>query len=162
MRLGRDTDPLGAARRALDEIVATGPKIRRGGRIQLSPPPLSEATWFQRELGELDARVLSARALALMTLQDARQVVDRGEHVELELLDRMQTAASFAAKVAVDVVTRVFRFSGASVILESSLLSRLLRDLNTVCAHGVLSESGFETHAEYMLGLQTVENRRMI
>lgn len=154
---------LGTARRALDQMIATAPKIRRGGRIQLSAPaPLSEATWFQRELGELDARVRAARALVIGTLRDVRDVIDRGDEIGLEHLDAMQTAATYSAKTAVEVVTRVFRFSGASAILESSLLGRLLRDLNTISAHGVVSEAGFEMHAEYILGLQTVENRRMI
>ena len=154
---------LGAARRALDEIIAAAPKIRRGGRIQLQEPQaLSEATWFQRELGELDIKVRAARALALETLHDVDVVLASGGRVQLPLLDRMQASATHAAKTSVDVVTRVFRFSGASAILEDSVLGKLLRDLNTICAHGVLSEAGYEMHAEFLLGLQTEQNRRMV
>lgn len=154
---------LGAARRALDEIIGAAPKIRRGGRIQLAAPaPLSELTWFQRELGELDVKVGAARSYCIETLELVTAVLDAGGKVELPQLDRMQTAASYAAKTAVEVVTRVFRFSGSSAILEDSLLAKLLRDLNTICAHGVLGEAGFEIHAEFILGLQTEENRRMV
>ncbi|NED89592.1 hypothetical protein G3I76_57155, partial [Streptomyces sp. SID11233] len=81
------------------------------------PPALSELTWFQRELGELDARVRAARSLCLETLTEVDEVVGRGERAELPLLDRMQTTASLAAKTAVDVATRVFRHAGAAAIL---------------------------------------------
>lgn len=154
---------LGAARRALDEIIDAAPRIRRGSRINLSrPPALSELTWFQRELGKLDARVRSVRSLALETLTEADRVIGRGERAELPLLDRMQTAASLAAKTAVEVVTRAFRHAGAAAILETSVLGKLVRDLNTISAHGVMSEAGFESHAEFVLGLQTPETRRMV
>ncbi|MFC9552301.1 hypothetical protein ACFTWF_15745 [Rhodococcus sp. NPDC056960] len=62
----------------------------------------------------------------------------------------------------VEVVTRVFRHAGASAILEDSVLAKLVRDLNTISAHGVMSEAGFESHAEFILGLQTDDNRRMV
>ena len=154
---------LGAARRALDEVISAAPRMRRGSRINLTQPPsLSEQTWFQRELGELDARVLAARALSLSTNSRVRDVLDAGQRVDLELLDAMQTAATFAAKTAVEVVTRIFRHVGAAAIVEGSLYARLLRDLNTISAHGVLSEAGFETHAEFILGLQDETNRRMV
>ncbi|MFC8224952.1 acyl-CoA dehydrogenase family protein [Streptomyces sp. NPDC057287] len=154
---------LGAARRALDEIIDAAPRIRRGSRINLSrPAALSELTWFQRELGELDARVRSVRSLAMETLTEVDQVIGRGEKAELPLLDRMQTTASLAAKTAVEVVTRVFRHAGAAAILEGSVFGKLVRDLNTISAHGVMSEAGFESHAEFVLGLQTPENRRMV
>ncbi|MDF3307050.1 acyl-CoA dehydrogenase family protein [Rhodococcus sp. T2V] len=154
---------LGAARRALDEIVGAAPKIRRGGRINLhQPPALTELTWFQRELGELDARVRAARSLCIDTLHQVNDVIDAGDRVQLPLLDQMQTAASLAAKTSVEVVTRAFRHAGAAAILDDSLLSKLLRDLNTISAHGVMGEAGFESHAEFILGLQTDENRRMV
>lgn len=155
---------LGAARRALDEITTAAHQIRRGGRIQLAQPPsLAELSWFQRELGELDARVAAARALCVATLTEVRDAMDLGDTaVDLRLLDAMQTAGSHAAKCAVEVTTRVFRHSGASAILEDALLAKLLRDLNTICAHGIMSEAGFETHGEFILGLQTAENRRMV
>jgi alkylation response protein AidB-like acyl-CoA dehydrogenase len=154
---------LGAARRALDEIVGSAARIRRGGRINLAQPPsLAESTWFQRELGELDARVRAVRSLCLDTLEQVNEVVDADAKVRLPLLDRMQTAASLSAKTAVEVVTRAFRHAGASAILEDSLLSKLVRDLNTISAHGVMGEAGFETHAEFLLGLQDESNRRMV
>ncbi|RZL84442.1 MAG: hypothetical protein EOP32_03610 [Rhodococcus sp. (in: high G+C Gram-positive bacteria)] len=154
---------LGAARRALDEIITAAPKIRRGGRINLQQPPaLTELTWFRRELGELDARIRAARSLCIDTLHQVNDVVDACGRVQLPLLDQMQTAASLAAKTSVEVVTRAFRHAGAGAILEDSILSKLLRDLNTISAHGVMGEAGFESHAEFILGLQTDDNRRMV
>ena len=154
---------LGAARRALDEIIAAAPKTRRGGRINLTQPSaLAELTWFQRELGELDARVQAARAFAIAANARVGDVIDSGDRVRLELLDQMQTASSLAAKTSVEVVTRAFRHAGSAAIIDSSLLSRLLRDMNTICAHGVLSEAGFEMHGEFMLGLQDESNRRIV
>lgn len=154
---------LGAARRALDTLIELAPNLRRGSRINLQrSSSLAEATWFQRELGELDVRVRAARSLCIETLSDVRVHLDGGNRAELRELDRMQTAASYAAKTSVEVVTRCFRHTGAMSIVADSLLGKLLRDLNTICAHGVLSEAGFETHAEFILGLQTAETRRMV
>jgi alkylation response protein AidB-like acyl-CoA dehydrogenase len=154
---------LGAARRALDEIMRIAPGKRRGSRINLSATStLAESSWFQRELGALDAKVLSARALVIETLERLREHIATGEPVTLELLDAMQTASSHAGVTAQEVITRAFRHAGAEAIVESHVLARLLRDINTVLAHGVLGEIGFELHAEFILGLQTPENRRMI
>ncbi|MFE4542320.1 acyl-CoA dehydrogenase family protein [Arthrobacter sp. NPDC056727] len=154
---------LGAARRALEEIIAIAPTKRRGSRINIgSSASLAESSWFQRELGELDAQLRAARALAVQANQRLHDALARGADVDLELLDFMQTASSFAGKTAHQVITRAFRHTGAQAIAEDGLLARLLRDINTILAHGVLGEVGFELHGEFTLGLQTPENRRMI
>lgn len=161
---------LGAARRALDEIIAMAPTKRRGSRINIgTPKSLAESSWFQREIGELDAQLSAARALALdvnrrvhEALNEGRDAVSQGGQLDLELLDLMQTSASFAGKTANYVITRAFRHAGAQAIADDTVLSRLLRDINTILAHGVLGEAGFEMHGEYILGLQTLDNRRMV
>ncbi|WP_159709018.1 acyl-CoA dehydrogenase family protein [Arthrobacter sp. 18067] len=154
---------LGAARRALDEIIAVAPTKRRGSRINISASSsLAESSWFQRELGELDAQVRAARALALEANQLVQNRLAGSGEVDLELLDLMQTACSFAGKTAQHVITRAFRHTGAQAIADDGVLSRLLRDINTILAHGVLGEIGFELHGEFALGLQTPQNRRMV
>ncbi|WP_181762648.1 acyl-CoA dehydrogenase family protein [Pseudarthrobacter sp. B4EP4b] len=161
---------LGAARRALNEIIRMAPNKRRGSRINIgTPKSLAESSWFQREIGELDAQLSAARAFALdvnrrvhEALEAGRDAVSQGGQLELELLDLMQTSASFAGKTANQVITRAFRHAGAEAIADTSVLSRLLRDINTILAHGVLGEAGFEMHGEYLLGMQTLDNRRMV
>lgn len=161
---------LGAARRALDEIIAMAPTKRRGSRINIgTPKSLAESSWFQREIGELDAQINAARAFALdvnrrvyEAVEEGRDAVSQGGQLELELLDLMQTSASFAGKTANHVITRAFRHAGAQAIADDTVLSRLLRDINTILAHGVLGEAGFEMHGEYILGMQTLDNRRMV
>ncbi|WP_166879971.1 acyl-CoA dehydrogenase family protein [Salinibacterium sp. ZJ450] len=154
---------LGAARRALDEITRMAPNKRRGSRINTAASKsLAESSWFQRELGQLDARVRAARALAIDANERAYARIESGNAVDLELQDYMQTAAAHAAETAHHVITRAFRHAGAEAIEESGVLPRLLRDINTVLAHGVLGEIGFELHGEFILGLQTAENRRMV
>ncbi|MCZ9880233.1 acyl-CoA dehydrogenase family protein [Arthrobacter sp. B2a2-09] len=154
---------LGAARRALDEIIALAPAKRRGSRINIgASKSLAESSWFQRELGELDAQLRAARALAIEANKRVRDSLADGSGIDLELLDLMQTACSFAGKTAQQVITRAFRNTGAQAIIEDSVLSRLLRDINTILAHGVLGEIGFELHGEFTLGLQTLQNRRMV
>ena len=154
---------VGAARRALDEIVRMAPAKRRGSRINVgASASLAESSWFQRELGELDAATRAARALALEATGRVNDRLESGGTVDLELLDLMQTASSHAGKTAQHVITRAFRHAGAEAIIETGVLPRLLRDINTILAHGVLGEVGFELHGEFVLGLQTAENRRMI
>jgi alkylation response protein AidB-like acyl-CoA dehydrogenase len=154
---------LGAARRALDEITAAAPNKRRGSRINIGEPKsLADSSWFQRELGQLDAEVRAARALCLETNERVRRHVDTVVAVDLELHDAMQVASAHAGSTAARVITRAFRAAGAEAIAESHVLGRLLRDVNTVLAHGVLGEIGFELHGEYVLGLQDESNRRMV
>ncbi|MBC2638078.1 MULTISPECIES: hypothetical protein [unclassified Rhodococcus (in: high G+C Gram-positive bacteria)] len=45
---------------------------------------------------------------------------------------------------------------------EDNILSKLVRDLNIISARGVMSEAGFESDAEVILGLQNADNRRMV
>lgn len=154
---------LGAARRALDEIARMAPTKKRGSRINIgASSSLSEESWFQREFGELDARVRAARAFAIETNDRVHERLLAGEAMDLKLHDMMQTALSLAGKTANDVIVRCFRFAGAEVIRQGHVLGRLLRDINKVPAHGVLGELGFKMHGEFTLGLQTPENRRMI
>ncbi|MCG2623047.1 hypothetical protein LVY72_14180 [Arthrobacter sp. I2-34] len=154
---------LGAGRRALDEITRMAPTKRRGSRINIgAATSLADSSWFQRELGELDAALRAARALGLEATGRVRDQLAAGGAMDLELQDYMQTASSHAGQTAQRVITRAFRHAGAEAIMETGVLPRLLRDINTILAHGVLGEVGFELHGEFILGLQTPENRRMI
>lgn len=154
---------LGAARRALDELMVLAATRRPGSRINTEiRPTLAEETWFQREIGELDARVRAARAWSMATLEELDAVTSTGMPVELQLLDLLQTCSSHAAKTAAEVVGRAFRHAGSAAISDSNIFQKVLRDINTICAHAVLGEVGFEMHGEFLLGLQTPENRRMV
>ncbi|MEU4311128.1 acyl-CoA dehydrogenase family protein [Nocardia sp. NPDC024068] len=155
--------PLGAARRALDFIIDAAPRIRRGARINSAPvPSLAEASWFQRELGELDTQWAAADSLVRATLTQVGARLTAGEPIELADTDRLQVASSFATKTALEIVTRVFRHLGAGAILDSHPVGRQLRDLNTLAAHGGLGEAGFESHGEFVLGLQDEGSRRLV
>jgi alkylation response protein AidB-like acyl-CoA dehydrogenase len=160
---GNGAYPLGVARRALDELLQAAPLVRRGARINTEQmPSLAEASWFQRELGELNARWLAADSLARRTLAQLGE--RQGARAELTLADTdaLQIVSSFACQTGVDIVTRVFRVLGASAIRDETLIARQLRDLNTLAAHGGLGEAGFENHGAFILGLQDEARRRVV
>jgi indole-3-acetate monooxygenase len=161
--LGNGAYPLGVARRALDELLQAAPLVRRGARINTGQmPSLAEASWFQRELGELNARWLAADSLARRTLAQLAERQDSAAGFTLADTDALQIVSSFACKTGVDIVTRVFRVLGSSAIRDETLIARQLRDLNTLAAHGGLGEAGFEDHGAFILGLQDEARRRAV
>ena len=160
---GNGAYPLGVARQALDELVRAAPRVRRGARInQGQMPSLAEASWFQRELGELNARWLAADSLARRTLAQLGDRLDARAEFTLADTDALQIVSSFACQTGVDIVTRVFRVLGASAIRDEALIARQLRDLNTLAAHGGLGEAGFESHGAFILGLQDEALARVV
>ena len=58
-----------------------------------------------------------------------------------------------ATEVALDVVTRAFRYAGGSALYDASVLQRCLRDLNAGAQHFMVSDSAYEGLGQLLLGL---------
>jgi len=140
---------LGVARRALDTIVDQARTKNRG----LQPSLLASRPSFQKSVGECDLRLRAARALAVQILEEAWSQACQGATPSPRLQSEMRSSATFATSVALDVVAISFRYGGGSALYNNSVLQRCLRDLNAAAQHLMVSESSYENHGQFMLGI---------
>ena len=142
---------LGVGQLALDSAVGMGQAKERGydGRSN----PLSRREWFQRTLGQCDLRLRAARALAVETLEEAWESVCRGITPEAPQQARMRATAAFTSQVASDVIQRLYRHGGGEVNFQSHVLQKCLRDINASTQHQMVSDTAYENHGQFALGL---------
>ncbi|MFN8457116.1 MAG: acyl-CoA dehydrogenase family protein [Anaerolineae bacterium] len=139
----------GAARRALDELIQMAKTTR--GKFRASK--LDERQVVHRFIGEADIKLRSARALlfdrfeALWQKVCAGQVPDGAEVAEARVL------AVYVTDIAVEIVTRAFRYGGGGALYTPHILERLLRDTNGAGQHQVVSDTAYENHGKFLLGL---------
>ena len=141
---------LGVARRALSAVIEIGSSKTRGYN---SVNPLAHRAAFQRMLSEGDLRLRAARSLNVEILEEAWEVVCGGQTPAPELQARMRSVATFSTDVAAEVVTQAFRFAGGAALFESSILQRCLRDINAGAQHQMVSDTAYENHGQFLLGL---------
>ena len=140
---------LGVARRALDATIALAAGKSRG----LKPAPLIGRGSFQRFVGEAELRLRAARALAVELNEAAWTTVGLGDSLTARQHAELRSAAVHATEVALDVVTRAFRYAGGSAVYDASVLGRCLRDLNAGAQHFMVSDSAYEGLGQMLLGL---------
>ena len=142
---------LGVGQLALDSAVEMGRAKERGydGRSN----PLSRREWFQRTLGQCDLRLRAARALAVETLEEAWESVCRGITPEAPQQARMRATAAFTSQVAADVIQQLYRHGGGEVNFQPHILQKCLRDINASTQHQMVSDTAYENHGQFALGL---------
>ncbi len=140
---------LGIARRALEAIVALASGKARG----VKPAPLVARGSFQRFVGAAEVRLRAARAVAVELNEAAWTTVGLGESLTARQHAELRSAAVHATEVALDVVTRAFRYAGGSALYDASVLQRCLRDLNAGAQHFMVSDSAYEGLGQLLLGL---------
>ena len=141
---------LGVGRRALDALAEVAAAKTRGYN---STNLLANRPVVQRALGESDLRLRAARALNIEILEAAWQAVCAGHPPEPSLQARMRGCATYTTDVAVDVASQAFRYGGGSALFTSSVLQQCLRDLNAAAQHQMVSDTAYENHGQFLLGL---------
>lgn len=138
------------ARRALDELVAVAGTRSRG---YSRPRPLAERATFQHAIGAIDQQLKAARALMVTNGTDLMEAVDRGD-IDLRAADaEVRAAGAFAVRTASDALAALVRFAGGDIAPQGGLFERSLRDLTVAASHLLTSESAFENHGQFLLGL---------
>ena len=141
---------LGVGRRALNAILEVGQSKARG---YTSVNPLAERPVFQRMLSECELKLRAARALNVEILEDAWDVVCQGRTPDAPLQARLRSCATYATDVAVEVCTQAFKFAGGAALQDSHILQRCLRDIHAGAQHQMVSDTAYENHGQFMLGL---------
>ena len=141
---------LGVGRRALDAFTKVASSKARGYN---SSNLLGHRPVIQRALGECDLRLRAARALNVEILSDAWSAVCDGHPPEPSLQAQMRAVATHTTDVAADVATQAFRYGGGSALFTINILQQCLRDINAAAQHQMVSDTAYENHGQFLLGL---------
>jgi alkylation response protein AidB-like acyl-CoA dehydrogenase len=141
---------LGVGRHALDAIIDQAQSKERGLQ-ELSL--IAARPVFQRAVGECDLRLRAARALVIEIYEEAWAAVCANHTLPARLQAEMRSVATFATEVAVDVVTCAFRYGGGTALYQANILQRCLRDVNAAAQHVMVSDTAYENHGQFALGL---------
>jgi alkylation response protein AidB-like acyl-CoA dehydrogenase len=140
---------VGAARRALDELIAIAMTTR--GTYRSSK--LSDRQIVHRKIGEADIRIRAARALLHDRYQGLYEGASAGRIPEGADIAEVRAIALHATEVAIEIATMAYHFAGNTGLHHPHVLGRLLRDLNTAGIHQVMSDTAWENHGKFRMGL---------
>ena len=140
---------IGAARRALDELIAIATTTR--GMFRASK--LSERQVVHRFIGEADLEIRAARALMHERYDRLYERVAAGDLPDGADIADVRAMAVHATDVAIKTATMAYHFAGNTGLHHPHVVGRLLRDLNTAGIHQVVSDTAYENHGKFILGL---------
>jgi alkylation response protein AidB-like acyl-CoA dehydrogenase len=140
---------IGAARRALDELIQIATTTR--GTFRSSK--LDERQVVHRKIAEADLKIRAVRALMHERYEQLYQKASTGQPLEGADIADVRAMAVYATDIAIDVVTMAFHFAGNTGLRHPHVLGRLLRDLNTAGLHQVMSDTSYENHGKFRLGV---------
>ncbi len=145
---------LGIARRALDEIIVSAPKKKRG-----NPPTssLADRESFRGDIGACDFRLRAARALAHEVYERAFAIACSGQVPDAEIQAEMRAVSAHVTFEAIDVATTAFRYTGGSAIHRGNILQRCLRNINAAAQHFMVSDSALENYGATLLDLPDIK-----
>jgi alkylation response protein AidB-like acyl-CoA dehydrogenase len=151
LALGVCAVTLGIGRRALDELVALATaKVPTG-----SSRNLASRAVVQRQVGEAEAALRSARAYVYGAIDGAWQIATRGESLPLDTSADLRLAAANAAWSAARAVDLAYHAAGGTSVYDSSPLSRCFRDIHVATQHIMVAQPIFEVAGRVTLGLPT-------
>ena len=145
---------LGIARRALDEIIDSAPRKKRG-----NPPTssLADREAFRRDIGTCDFRLRAARALSHEVFERAYEITCSGHVPGDDIQAEMRAVAAHVTFEAIDVATTAFRYAGGSAIHRGNILQRCLRNVNAAAQHFMVSDSALENYGATLLDIPEVK-----
>ena len=139
----------GVGQRALSELLAAAPKIRR----TIGEGTQAEDSVMQYGVSEHDGRLRAARAhyLNLLGAQD-RHIAAHGAPSAAISLDLRQAALTLT-RAARDMTVFAFDFAGTNVVMRSDPLQRRLRDIFAGLKHAIFTPSFHTRIGKARLGL---------
>jgi indole-3-acetate monooxygenase len=149
LALGIAAVPLGIGRRAIDELVGlAGAKVPTG-----SARNLASSAVVQRQVGEAEAALRSARAYLYGAVDAAWQIALRGDALPAETRADLRLAAVNAAWSAARAVDLVYHAAGGTSVYDASPLSRCFRDVHVATQHIMVAQPIYEVAGRVRLGL---------
>lgn len=145
---------LGIARRALDEIIDSAPRKKRG-----NPPTssLADREAFRRDIATCDFRLRAARSVSHEVFERAYAITCSGQVPDDDIQAEMRAVAAHVTFEAIDVATTAFRYAGGSAIHRGNILQRCLRNVNAAAQHFMVSDSALENYGATLLDFPEVK-----
>jgi len=140
---------IGAARRALDELI----KIATTTRGTFRSSKLDERQVVHRQIAEADLKLRAARALMHERYGQLWDKLKSGALPEGADIADVRAICVHATEVAIATATMAFHFAGATGLHHPHVLGRIVRDLNVAGIHQVMSDTAYENHGKFRLGL---------
>jgi len=141
---------LGIARSTLEAFLAlAAAKVPRGARHALR-----DSAVVQAEVGQAEARLGSARAYLLASLEEIWRSVGRTGSLTLEQRVRIRLASTHAIHQAKEVVDAAYHAAGSTAILMTAAFERRFRDMHAVTQQLQGRQAHFETVGRFLLGLE--------
>jgi alkylation response protein AidB-like acyl-CoA dehydrogenase len=140
---------VGAARRALDELITLATTTR--GTFRSSK--LDERQVVHRFIAEADLKLRAVRALMHERYERLYNSVSAGNLPEGADIADVRAICVYATDVAIETATMAYHFAGNTGLHHPHVIGRLLRDLNTAGLHQVMSDTAYENHGKFRLGL---------
>jgi alkylation response protein AidB-like acyl-CoA dehydrogenase len=140
---------IGAARRALDELI----KLATTTRGAFRSSKLDERQIVHRFIGEADLKLRAARALLHERYQELYDIAGAGKIPDGAAVADVRAAAVYATDIAIETATQAYHFAGNTGLHHPHVIGRLLRDLNSAGLHQVMSDTAYENHGKFRLGL---------
>jgi len=140
---------IGAGRRALDELI----KIATSTRGTFRSSKLDERQVVHRQIAEADLKLRAARALMHERYDALYDKVAAGHLPDGADIADVRAICVHATEIAIGVATMAYHFAGNTGLHHPHVIGRLLRDLNTAGIHQVMSDTAYENHGKFRLGL---------
>lgn len=140
---------IGAARRALDELMQIATTTR--GTFRSSK--LDERQVVHRFIAQADLKLRAARALMHERYDRLYDDVVAGRLPDGPDIADVRAICVHATDVAIETATMAYHFAGNTGLHHPHIIGRLLRDLNTTGIHQVMSDTAYENHGQFLLGL---------
>jgi indole-3-acetate monooxygenase len=142
---------IGAARRALDELI----KIATTTRGTFRASKLDERQVVHRFIGATDLKLRAVRALMHERYARLFEIASAGKIPDAADIAEVRAIAVYATDIAIETATQVYHFAGNTGLHHPHVVGRLLRDLNSAGLHQVMSDTAYENHGKFRLGLPT-------
>jgi len=146
---------LGAARRAMDELIDTA----QGKKPQYSSRTLAKSAYTQIEVARAEAQLRSARAFLLDEVAGAWASLNASgpdeEGVTVEQRTAIRLAATHAATTSASVADTAFTLAGGTAVYDTSVLGRCMRDAHVVTQHIQTAPKLNEKIGQLLLGQDT-------
>lgn len=149
LALGIASVSLGLAAGALDALG----ELAGAKTPSLQRRKLAERGTVQAEVARSTAKLRSARAYVFEAIDEAWASAVEGHPPTTEERANLRLAATHAAETGVDVVRSAFALAGGTAVRNDSPLARMLRDVNVVTQHLMVSPVTYEPVGRVLLGL---------
>ncbi|MBA4094648.1 MAG: hypothetical protein C0489_11240 [Candidatus Accumulibacter sp.] len=142
---------LGVARRSLDDLVTLAREKQRG---YVARQTIGSRAAFQAFIATADLRLKAARALMLENGLRLAEVAATGDTAEVEA--EVRAAGTWATEQAVQISSDIIRWAGGEAVRQGSRFERAMRDIHVASTHYCISNTSFESHGQYLLGMADI------